>query len=98
MNENLDKWFSPEKPQLPSHLLTDSCLHYQAHKQGKTDCFKIILSTPEMQAAAWKFCHKKQVLMDLMFGICSALSLLIILMAIDNTGSGVPICLMPYTV
>ena len=30
--DNLDKWFWPEKPQPPSPTLTQSCLHYQAHK------------------------------------------------------------------
>jgi len=47
-----------------------------------------------MQEAAWRYGHKKQVLMDLTFGVCSACALLIILMAIDKTGSGVPICFM----
>src|SRR6266576_1522600 len=92
--DNLDKWFRPEKPQPPSSTLTQSCLHYQAHKRGETDRFEIILSTPKMQAAAWKYGHRQQVLMDLTFGVCSARALLVILMAIDDSGSGIPICFM----
>lgn len=95
--DNLDKWFRPEKPQPPSPTLTQSCLHYQAHKRGETDRFEIILSTPEMQAAAWKYGHRQQVLMDLTFGICSARALLVILMVIDDSGSGIPICFMLFT-
>ena len=95
--ENLDKWFRKDKPQPPSHLITESCLHYQAHKSGETDRFEVILSTPEMRTAAWNFGHRKQVLMDLTFGFCSARALLVILMAIDNSGTGIPICFMLFT-
>lgn len=45
-----------------------------------------------MQAAAWKFGHKKHLLMDLAFGVCSAQALLTILMALDENGTGTPIC------
>jgi hypothetical protein len=65
--ENIDKWFRKEKPQPPSPGLLESCLHYQAHRHGETERFEIILSTPEMRGAAWKFGHKRQVLMDLTF-------------------------------
>ena len=50
-----------------------------------------------MQAAAWKYGHRQQVLMDLTFGVCSARALLVILMAIDDSGSGIPICFMLFT-
>ena len=86
-----------EKPQPPSPLLTMSCLHYQAHEKPKTDHFEIILSTPKMQAAAWKFGHKKQVLMDLTFGVCLAQALLMILMTLDENGTGIPICFIMFT-
>ena len=33
--ENLDKWFQAEHAQLPSPLLLESCMHYQAHKKPK---------------------------------------------------------------
>jgi hypothetical protein len=66
-------------------------------KQWETDRFEIILSIQEMQAAAWKFGHNKQVLMDLTFCVCSAQALLVILMAIDDAGSSIPICFMLFT-
>ncbi|KAF8152258.1 hypothetical protein B0H34DRAFT_677651 [Crassisporium funariophilum] len=95
--DNLDKWFWTDKPQPPSPLLTQSCFHYQPHKKGVSDRFEIILSTPEMQEAAWKYGHKKQVLMDLTFGVCSARTLLVILMALNKTGAGIQICFMMFT-
>ena len=95
--ENLDKWFRSEHTQPPSPLLPESCMHYQAHKKSKTDRFEIILSTTEMCTAAWKYGHQKQVLMDLTFGVCSARALLVILMALDETGKGIPICFILFT-
>jgi len=95
--DNLDLWFRKEKSQPPSPLLTEACLHYQAHRFPETDRFEIILSTPEMRAAAWKFGHQKQALMDLTFGVCSARALLAILMVIDDSGTGIPIAFMLFT-
>ncbi|KAF8868336.1 hypothetical protein CPB84DRAFT_1756437 [Gymnopilus junonius] len=95
--DNLDKWFRAEKPQPPSPLLSESCLNYQPHEEPTSDRFEIILSTPEMREAAWKYGHKKQVLMDLTFGVCSARALLLILMAIDENGTGIPICFIMFT-
>ena len=51
----------------------------------------------EMRTAAWKYAHQKQVLMDLTFGVCSARALLVILMALDKTGKGIPICFILFT-
>ncbi|CAA7267438.1 unnamed protein product [Cyclocybe aegerita] len=95
--ENLDLWFRKEKPHPPSSLLPNSCLHYQAHKKPETDRFEIVLVTLDMHKAAWKYGHKKQVLMNLTFRFCSAWALLAILMAIDSSGSGVPIALIIFT-
>jgi len=72
-------------------------MHYQAHKKPKTDHFEIILLTMEMCTAAWKYSHQKQVLMDLTFGVCLAHALLVILMALDETGKGILICFILFT-
>ncbi|KAJ7432705.1 hypothetical protein B0H11DRAFT_2378902 [Mycena galericulata] len=53
--------------------------------------FRLILTTPEQRLLAWRYGHKKQVLMDLTFGICSGRLLLVIFMAIDEDNHGVPI-------
>jgi hypothetical protein len=95
--DNLDKWFRLTRAQPPSPLLTESCLHYQAHEKPHSERFELILSTPEMKQAAWKYGHNRQNLMDLTFGFCSARALLAILMAIDDTGKGIPICFIIFT-
>ncbi|TFK60149.1 hypothetical protein BDN72DRAFT_779776, partial [Pluteus cervinus] len=92
---NLDSWFRKQKPAPPSPLMTTSCLHYQP--QQDENRFELIISTPEQQNAAWKYGHKKQILMDLTFGFSSARTLLAILMAIDENGKGIPIAFMIFT-
>jgi hypothetical protein len=57
----------------------------------------MIIVTPEMKAAAWQFGHHKQVLMDLTFGFFSAQALLLILMALDDNGKGIPIAFILFT-
>ena len=95
--DNLDRWFQNSKPVPPSPLLSTSCLHYQAHAPPATDRFEIIIVMPEMKEAAWKYAHKKQVLMDLTFGFCSARSLLLILLAFGDNGEGIPIAFIIFT-
>ncbi|KAH6891958.1 hypothetical protein BKA70DRAFT_1119330, partial [Coprinopsis sp. MPI-PUGE-AT-0042] len=95
--ENLDLWFRPKDPSPPSPLLAEACLHYQAHIEGVTDRFELIICTPHMREAAWKHGHNKQVLMDLTFKFCSADALLLILMVLDENGKGIPAGLIAFT-
>ncbi|KAJ7136679.1 hypothetical protein C8R44DRAFT_608573, partial [Mycena epipterygia] len=89
---NLDLWFRTENPCPPDPRLTASCLSYTPCVAGEADSrFTLILSTPEQRLAAWRYGHKKQVLMDLTFGVCSGCVLLAILMAIDENNHGIPI-------
>lgn len=50
-----------------------------------------------MQDAVWRFVHQKQVLMDLTFKFCSAPALLMILMAFNESGKGIPVTLFVFT-
>lgn len=96
---NLDYWFRPDKPQPPSPLLTDSCLYYKplGLGDGDNDRFLFICSTPEQRKMAWLYGHKKQILTDLTFGVCSARCSLLIIMAIDDHGVGIPIAFIIFT-
>ena len=49
-----------------------------------------------MDAAAWKYAHGKQMILDGTFGICSPHLLLFITMAIDEEGKGVPLALFLF--
>ncbi|KAF6756530.1 hypothetical protein DFP72DRAFT_1066421 [Ephemerocybe angulata] len=51
--------------------------------------------SPE-RAMAWRYGHKKQLLMDLTFGFSSARALLVILMVIDENNKGIPVAQMIF--
>lgn len=95
--DNLHAWFRSTNPQRPTPALTAAAMHYQPHIPGKTERFELILSTPEQRDLAWKFGHKRQLLMDGTFGVCTARVLVFILMVIDDQNHGIPIAFILFT-
>lgn len=95
-HENLNSWFGPSGSH-PNPLLAASCLYYQAEDADADKRFVCIISTPQQQEAAWRFGHKRQVLMDLTFGFSSARVLLAILMVIDDQSKGIPISMIMFS-
>ncbi|KAJ7183914.1 hypothetical protein C8R46DRAFT_1210048 [Mycena filopes] len=83
--------------QAPPQNNIDLCLHVSQTTPDPEGRFSIILCSPEQRLAAWRYGHKKQVLMDLTFGVCSGRVLLAILMAIDKNNHGVPIGQIIFT-
>lgn len=49
-----------------------------------------------MKAAAWKYAHGKQLILDGTFGICDRQILLFIAMGIDSAGKGVPLAFLLF--
>ncbi|KAJ3566546.1 hypothetical protein NP233_g6934 [Leucocoprinus birnbaumii] len=93
--DNLDTWFCSVQPLPPLPKLLSARLHYQP--QTETSQFEIILATPKMKHAAWEHAHKKQVLMDLTFGFLLARALLLILLTLNDQGTGIPIAFIVFT-
>ena len=50
-----------------------------------------------MKAAAWKYGHQKLIFIDFTFGFCSAHTLLLIIMVLDENHKGVPIAKIIFT-
>ncbi|KAJ6512098.1 hypothetical protein C8R47DRAFT_1207449 [Mycena vitilis] len=94
---NLDLWFRKSNPMPPDPRLTAACLSYTPCIPGQSDRFSIILSTPEQRLLAWKYGHRKQMLMDLTFGVCNGRALLAILMVLDDQQKGLPVAFMLFT-
>ncbi|KAG1724782.1 hypothetical protein EDB19DRAFT_1897860 [Suillus lakei] len=90
--DNLDCWFCPMKPEPSSPLLSEALVFYQPHITDITDRFALILMSAKQQEMAWSFDHRKQMLMDGTFNVCSSRVLLFILMVIDNKNHGIPVC------
>ncbi|KAJ7149105.1 hypothetical protein C8R46DRAFT_916478, partial [Mycena filopes] len=95
--DNLHHWFNTENPQPPDPRLSAACAAYSPYIPGETDRFKIILMTPEQKLLAWTFGHRRQMLMDLTFGVCNGRALLAILMVLDDENKGLPIAFILFT-
>jgi hypothetical protein len=57
----------------------------------------VCISTPEMRAAAWKYGHKSQIILDGTFGLCDHRILCFILMGIDEARKGVPLAFLLFS-
>ncbi|KIJ30849.1 hypothetical protein M422DRAFT_267561 [Sphaerobolus stellatus SS14] len=86
---NIDGWLDPQSSQYKPEL-AQAIFHYKARHQP-SDQFKICIHTEEMKAAAWKYAHGGQLILDGTFGICDSQLLLFIGMAINEKQHGVPI-------
>ena len=58
---------------------------------------KVCISTLEMGEAAWKYAHRKQIIIDGTFGVCSSCMLLFIAMGVDEDWKGVPLALFLFS-
>ncbi len=98
--ENLHRWFSPNTS-ASDPLLTASCLHYQPHiaatEHTREQRFELIIATPQMREAAWRHGHGQLLHMDLTFGVCTAQTLLLILLVADKHGKGIPLAYIIFT-
>ena len=95
--ENLNLWFRAQKPQPPHPGMSELCLYYQPCEDDDNGQFIIIISTPEQQAMAWQYGHNNLLLLDGMFGVNSARSLLVIGMVIDAEQKGIPVVFIHFT-
>ncbi|PCH35819.1 hypothetical protein WOLCODRAFT_145976 [Wolfiporia cocos MD-104 SS10] len=92
---NVDNWLDPTSPHYKPKL-HEAVFHYQG-RADQGDRFELCFSTPEMAAAAWKFIHGKQLVLDGTFGISTSRLLLWISMGIDNSGHGIPVALFLFS-
>lgn len=97
VEENLDLWFRAQNPQPPSPGMSESCLYYQPCGNDINDQFVVIISTPEQQAMAWQYGHKKLLLLNGTFGVNSTRLLLFIGMVINTDRKGIPVVFIHFT-
>ena len=95
--DNLDCLFRDLDPDPPSPHLTASLLFYRPLGQGNLDRLELILATERQRQMAWKFGHKKMMLMDGTFGVCSTCVLVFFLMVVDDRNVGVPVATVIFT-
>lgn len=93
--QNLHNWLDPLSPHYKPQIHS-AIFNYEARTQ-RGERLKVCISTPEMDAAAWKYAHGKQLILDGTFGVCSSRLLLFITMGIDEDGKGVPLALFLFS-
>ncbi len=92
---NIDNWLDQTNGQYKPEI-AQSVFYYTPHID-KTDCFIVCIATPEMKAAAWRYCHHQQVILDGTFRVCTSRLLLWIAMGVDESRSGVPVALFLFS-
>ena len=92
---NVQNWLDPKSPHYKPHI-ANAVFKYQA-RENQEDIFQVCIATPEMRKAAWKYCHKQQLVLDGTFGLCSSRLLLWIAMGVDESRSGVPVALFLFS-
>lgn len=59
---NVDNWLNPQSTQFKKHIY-DAVFHYHA-RAAAHERLKVSISTADMKQAAWKYCHKKQLVLQ----------------------------------
>jgi hypothetical protein len=93
---NVDHWMDPESKDPYAALIQKAVFHYQA-RRSQADRFMMCIATSEMRADTWKYVHKKQLILDGTFGLCSSRLLLWIAMGVDDNKKGVPVAFFLFS-
>ncbi|HEV7738441.1 MAG TPA: hypothetical protein VGO47_13865 [Chlamydiales bacterium] len=86
---NLDNWLNSSNPKYDQEL-HNAIFYYQARTE-KSERLRVCIQTDEMRAAAWKYAHNGQLILDGTFGVSDTRLLLFIALGINETGKGVPL-------
>lgn len=92
---NIDDWLDPQSPKFKPDLA--AAIFYYAARTESNDRLKVCISTTEMRDAAWKYCHRKQIIIDGTFGLCTSRLLLWIALGVDEAGAGVPVAMFLFS-
>ncbi|RDX44477.1 hypothetical protein OH76DRAFT_1322336, partial [Lentinus brumalis] len=93
--DNIHAWLDPHSPSYKEDIAS-AVFHYAARTE-RGERFEVCLATKEMRAAAWKYGHGSQIILDGTFGVCDRRVLLFIAMAVDEQGSGVPLAFFLFS-
>lgn len=93
--QNVHNWLDPES-RFFKRDIRDAVFHYSA-RTTEAERLKVCIATPEMQRAAWKYCHGGQLVLDGTFGLCDSRVLLWIAMGVDENNNGVPVAMFLFS-
>ncbi|CAD6912055.1 unnamed protein product, partial [Tilletia controversa] len=92
---NIHSWMQKSQSSYKADIAA-SIVYYQPLTSSSWR-LRIIITTQEMQDAAWKYGHNGQLVIDGTFGVSSTKILLFVLLTVDDTGRGLPIGYLIFT-
>ncbi|KLO18444.1 hypothetical protein SCHPADRAFT_886157 [Schizopora paradoxa] len=92
---NLDNWLRRDSPDFMPEL--EQAIFYYAPRIASGSRLVACIATPEMNEAAWRHSHKKQLLLDGTFGVVSSRMLLFIAMGVDDNTKGLPLAFFLFS-
>lgn len=92
---NVHNWMDSDSPYHKPHIFEAVFKYLPRLERG--DRFKICIATSEMRDAAWQYCHKKQLVLDGTFGLCTSRLLLWIALGVDSSNNGIPVALFLFS-
>ena len=92
---NVHDWLDPLSSNFQQEV-RDSIFHYSARSEV-SERFQVCISTKDMNAAAWKYAHCSQLVLDGTFSICTSRLLLFIALAQDENRKGVPLAFFLFS-
>ncbi|KAF8590724.1 hypothetical protein K439DRAFT_1329278, partial [Ramaria rubella] len=95
LQHNIDEWLNPTSPTYKPQVAA-AVFYYKARIELNNHLC-ICIHTPEMQEAAWKYTHQKQIILDGTFGVCDRWVLLFILLGVDEAGRGVALAFLLFS-
>lgn len=92
---NIHSWLNPESPSYNAEL-AQAIFHYSARTE-KQNRLEVCIATNEMKQAAWRYGHRKQILLDGTFGVCDRRLLLFVVMGVDERNHGIPLAFLLFS-
>lgn len=92
---NVHNWLDPKSKYFRNALYKS--IFYYAARKAEDERWTLCIATEDMNDAAWRYCHKQQLLLDGTFGLCTVRILLWIAMGINESGSGIPVALFLFS-
>ncbi|KLO11763.1 hypothetical protein SCHPADRAFT_830505 [Schizopora paradoxa] len=93
--QNLDNWLNESSPFYKPEL--KSAIFKYAPRFDSGSRLVVCIATSDMDEAAWKYTHKKQLLLDGTFGVVSSRMLLFIPMGVDENSKGLPLAFFLFS-
>ncbi|KAJ7237959.1 hypothetical protein C8J57DRAFT_1246702 [Mycena rebaudengoi] len=92
---NVDEWLNPQSPEY-NPAIAEAVFHYSARAE-KGNRFEACIATEDMKAAAWKYGHNKQIILDGTSGVCDSRLLVFIVMVVDENKKGIPVAFLLFS-